>query len=113
MEKLEQDGICIKARLVGQSVDDGYTTYVFQDVVNYEFIMVTRVPNWKGEPPQLLQEGFMKYKFVRGGQDSYYDTEKGQFKTYQYTNHYFLDFVPITHVLRDGFVAELGSIIIN
>lgn len=103
---MEQQGISVvKARLVGQEEDGAYTTYVFENLDKGTLVMLTRVPNWKGKAPVLLQEGYVEYKFVTGGKDSYYDTQLGRDRKYQYTNHYFLDFVPITHVLKDGYVV--------
>jgi hypothetical protein len=107
---LEQRGECIKARLVGQAEDGAYTTYVFQDLEKDGFIMVTRVPNWKGKEPTLLQEGFLEYKYCEAGTDTYYDNHTQTFKRYQYDATYFLDFVPITHVLKDGRVTEVGTL---
>lgn len=102
--------ICIKARLVAEEADGAYTTCVFQDLIDpNRFIMMTRVPNWQGTRPTLLQEGFLEYKFVNAG-DKYYHTDLGREVSYQYTNHYFVNFVPITHVLRDGYVTQIDTI---
>jgi hypothetical protein len=106
---MEQQGNCVKARLVAQMQDGSYTVYVFQDLTSDEFIMCTRCPNWMGEMPTLMQEGFLRYRFVRAGTDTYFDQRSGNFVAYQYTNTYFLDFVPITHVLKDGYVTDLST----
>lgn len=104
---MEQQGNCVKARLVGQKRDGAYTVYVFQDLTTNEFKMCSRCPNWHGEEPKLMQEGFLTYRFVRAGKDTYFESSTGMFLAYQYTATYFLDFVPITHVLKNGYVTEL------
>lgn len=94
---------------MAEEADGAYTTCVFQDLTTRKFIMVTRVPNWKGNLPTLMQEGYLEYKFVNAG-DKYYNTDLGRKVSYQYTNHYFLDFVPITHVLKDGYVIQSDTL---
>lgn len=105
----EGQGVCVKARLVAVE-EDVYTKYVFEVLDDSSFVMVTRVPNWKGEKPTMLQEGFLQYKFVQAGKDTWFDSAYGIFRAYQYTTHYFLDFIPITHVLKDGFVSQTNII---
>lgn len=100
----------MKARLLACKEDGAYTIYVFQDLTSNEFIMCTRCPNWQGETPVAMQEGFLKYKYVVAGKDTYYDKTAERFLAYQYTNTYFLDFVPITHVLKDGYVTDLSEL---
>lgn len=89
--------------------DGSYTVYVFQDLTNDEFIMCSRCPNWQGDLPQLMQEGFLHYRDVVAGRDTYFDSSSGEFIAYQYTNTYFQDFVPITHVLRNGYVTDISD----
>lgn len=96
--------------MVASSEDGGYTRYVFHNLEDDSLVMVTRVPNWKGTPPEQLQEGYLEYKFVQAGKDTYFDNTLGRFRAYQYTNHYFLDFIPITHVLKDGYVVQTDTI---
>lgn len=101
---------CIKAQLMASQQDGAYKIYVFQDQTTGEFIMCSRCPNWRGDEPEELQEGFVHFKHVEGGKDTYFDARIGQFVAYQYSATYFLSFVPITHVLKDGFVINKNKL---
>lgn len=103
---MEQNKICIKARLVAQKEEGQYINYVFENTSTHEFVMCTRVPNWSGDLPHLMQEGYLEYKDVQAGTSTYFDNVDNTFRAYQYTATYFQSFVPITHVLRDGFVVN-------
>jgi len=106
-QKLEK---CIKARLVGQGADEGYTTYVFENLNTGDFVMCSRCPNWRGDEPRVMQDGYVEFKDVKGGVDTYFEASSGQHKFYQYTATYFLNFVPITHVLKNGFVTNTNQL---
>ncbi len=112
---MEQNEKCIKARLVASKADGVYKIYVFENTNlavdhPYKFITCTRCPNWHGEEPVDLQEGFITYKYVRGGIDEYFHKVHQDFRTYLDTKMYFLDFVPITHVLNNGYVVAKNSL---
>jgi hypothetical protein len=108
-----QNHICIKAMLVAKR-EEQYTVYVFQDIDKEdEYLMCTKCPNWNGQEIDLFQEGYLSYKFVVAGRDTWYKSETGEFFAYQWTAHYFLDFVPITHVLANGRVSEHERLIIT
>lgn len=110
-QKLEK---VIKARLVATAMDGAYETYVFQDMNSpLDFHMCTRCPNWTSERPELLQEGFLSFKDVIAGRDTYYDKLDGCHRAYQYTATYFINFVPITHVLKDGYVVDKSALIVS
>jgi len=96
---------CIKARLVAKKTGI-YTVYVFEDLQNASYIMCTRCPNWVTNEIDLFQEGFLTYKYVVAGKDTWIDKDRN-FQSYQYTANYFMDFVPITHVLNGNVVEEL------
>lgn len=104
---------CIKARLV--AVQDGlYKQYVFEDLLTFgNFIMCTRCPNWSGGEVQMMQEGFLSFKDVEAGKDSYFNASTGTYHPYQYTATYFLNFVPITHVLNGNTVTKKDKLIIS
>lgn len=110
---MEQNEKCIKARLMASMEDGAYTIYVFEDLLTGEFHMVKRPPNWEGTEPDELQEGFLTYKSVQAGIDKYYSNELQRFVLYQYDGVYFHTFVPITRVLKDGFVVNKGEIIVR
>lgn len=88
--------------------DGPYTTYVFQNLDEKGYVMCTRVPNWHGVEPTLLQDGFLEYKFVEAG-TTYWHKNDATYKMYQYTDFYFLDFIPITHILHNGQVVPKGA----
>ena len=104
---------CIKARLVGSKEEGAYTVYVFEDLTTHDFIMCSKCPNWNGEDPVMLQEGFMQFKHVKGGKDTYFEASSGTHKCYQFTATYFQSFVPITHVLVDGFVVDKNKLTVS
>ena len=107
---MEQQGKCVKARLLAIMPEGGYMVYVYQNLDNNEYVMCTRVPNWQGDEPKLLQDGFLSYKFVIAGRDEYYDKLEDKHKKYQYTATYFTNFVPITSVLKDGYVVDINTV---
>lgn len=98
---------CIKAKLVAKR-PGRYTVYVFQDAdKENSYIMCTKCPNWDGPEVEIFQDGFLTYKFVIAGQDSWLNKESGSLEAYQYTANYFINFIPITHVLSGQVVEEL------
>ena len=98
--------LCIKAKLVAKRTGI-YTTYVFEDIhKTNSYIMCTRCPNWATTDIDIFQEGFLTYKYVIAGIDSWLD-KNNTFKSYQYTANYFTNFIPITHVLNNTVVEEL------
>ena len=94
--------------------DGAYTKYTFEDLYckdeKYRFITMTRCPNWHGQDVIPMQEGFVTYKYVEAGKDTYYCNNRQTYIQYNYTAIYFIDFVPITHVLNNGYVTELNTL---
>lgn len=110
-QKLEN---CIKARLVAVEDDGNYKVCVFEDLVTFgNFVMCTRCPNWNGVEPELLQEGYLSYRDVTAGKDRYYDAKDGMMKDYQYTATYYLNFVPITHVLNGNTIVTKNKLVVG
>lgn len=105
--------VCIKARLVGKNTDGVYKHYVFIDLDRLDYVMCTRVPNWQGADVEIGEDGFLEYHSVIGGQDRYYDAVKDHYCHYQQDATYFLNFVPITKVLSDGYVVEKHNLVIG
>lgn len=97
---------CVRVVLTAKKYSDGYLIYVFRNLDTMEFIMCSQCPNWNCKEVELMQEGFLEYRFVKAGKDTYFDKVSGKHLYYNYTAHYFQDFVPITHVLKDGFVVK-------
>jgi hypothetical protein len=111
MEQVKR--ICVKARLVAKKDEGAYTQYVFQDMITLSYIMCTRCPNWQTNEVNLLEDGFLEYHEVRGGIDTYFDAVMQIRKTYQDTATYFLNFVPITKVLKDGYVVDKNELLVK
>jgi hypothetical protein len=109
----EQSPLCIKAKLL--AIREGiYITYVFQNMDNIkQYIMCTKCPNWNIPDFAIGMEGFLSYKFVQAGRDSWYSTKDMEFYPYQYTANYFQDFVPITHVINGDRIVEKEKLIIT
>ena len=66
--------------------DGNYTVYVFQDVETFEYIMCTRLPNWKIPDIELGVEGFLQYQIVNAGdeyivENTYFDASDKSFNT--------------------------------
>lgn len=111
MEQIKK--ICIKARLVGQLPEGQYVQYVFQNLETNEYVMCTRCPNWQADVVKIAQDGFLEYHTVRGGIDTYYDANDQVHRHYLQDATYFLNFVPITKVLIDGYVVDSSALIVQ
>jgi hypothetical protein len=88
--------ITLKAKLVASYKDGmGYTSYVFQDLnfkdYDYQYIMCVRFPNWNNPPVSIGDVGFLTVKYVREGEDEWYNGS--DFIKYNYTNIIFLKFI--------------------
>lgn len=73
----------------------GYTIYVFKNLDNalfgYSYIMVTRWPRWEHRNIEIGEQGYLTYKEVVAGVDTWFDGEK--LIPYNYTNLVFIKFV--------------------
>lgn len=72
---------------------DGYVTYVFQDLIDGTYRMVTRLPNWNMSYIGIGDIGYMKYMEAVAGQDSWYDHENDTYVHYKYDGSYILDWI--------------------
>lgn len=80
--------------------EDQYTVYVFQDVENSDYIMCTRLPNWKVPDIELGTVGFLKYQIVNAGDE--YITPEGERIYYRYANSYFINFISDLDVVKNN-----------
>jgi len=75
----------------------GYQTLVFENLDNKNFgeryIMLVVFPNWEDKIPELHDIGYLTYRFVEEGKDSWYDNENKKFIPYNYTNFIYMKFV--------------------
>lgn len=75
----------------------GYIVYVFE-LINgkppYDkYVMCTRFPNWESPFIKLGDIGFLKYREVVAGKDTWYNLLTEKEIPYKYTGIHFLDFV--------------------
>ena len=83
----------LKTLLEGQ-----YTLYVFEDLEQPldsidKYLMVVRLPNWQGRFPNIGEKGYLQFDIINAG-EKYYRRDTGEMCTYNYTNIYYLNFVP-------------------
>lgn len=81
--------------LAKQSDGLGYKTIVVQDLENnsfgHKYKMLVIFPNWEGYIPEIGDIGYISYKDVVGGVDTWFDGTKSV--PYNYTNTIFIKFV--------------------
>lgn len=84
----------IHAKLITFREDIGdYVIYVFQNLANGTYEMCTRMPRWESPRLKIGDVGFLKYKKVIEGEDTWYNRNTGSHVLYNFTNSYFVDFV--------------------
>lgn len=84
----------IHAKLITYREDiGGYIIYVFQNLANGSYEMCTRLPRWESPIIRIGDKGFVKYREVIAGKDTWYDNKSNQNIPYLYTGVYFVDFV--------------------
>lgn len=101
--------LTIHAKLVAFVTDGlGYTNYVFENLeyndVLYKYIMCVRFPNWCHGIIKIGDEGFLSYKYVRGGIDEWFDGENHI--KYKYTNFIFMKFVDCTPIKDEDIIVD-------
>jgi hypothetical protein len=85
--------------------EDTYTMYVFKKIEKPEYIMCTRLPNWKVQDIHVGEIGYLNYQIVQAG-ENYYNPATEEYIKYQYSNIYFINFI------KEPDVVENDSIII-
>jgi hypothetical protein len=82
--------ITIKAKLLACNRNK-FSKLVFQDLTNDRYVMLTLLPNWQEDIPQIGEVGYLSYeKAVRGTEYINDDLETG---VYKYDKLYFKNFV--------------------
>ena len=85
--------ITILAKLAASNIDpEQYVTYVFQDLESKEYLMCVQFPNWEHRSLRLGEIGFLEYKEIRAGIDTWFDGSK--MIPYNYNNIQFIKFIP-------------------
>ena len=77
--------------------------YVFKNLENNEYLMCTRLPNWKVPNIELGEEGFLNFEKAIAGQQ-YFNPITQETSTYQYSNIYFLNFVKKTDTNNNNII---------
>lgn len=88
----------LHCELLAYQEDPGdYTIYVFKNLdytgVLDRYIMCTKCPNWNSSPIEIGQRGYLKYKEIIAGKDSWYDSTSNDFIPYKYDGIQFFEFV--------------------
>lgn len=88
----------IFCELVAKEVDlENYITYVFKnledDSFGKKYIMCTQFKNWDHRQINIGEQGFLEFKEVIAGKDSWYDKYTDMFIPYNCTNIIFIKFV--------------------
>jgi len=102
---MEQHGITISVQLMAKRAGN-YTVYIFKNLETNEYITVTKCPNWIDDEVDVGQEGFLTYKFVQAFKETWINKDTGEEVHYQYSANYYLSFIPLTHVIKDGSVIS-------
>ncbi len=69
-----------------------YTNYVFQTIDTKEYIMCTKLPNWKVPEISIGDNGFLQYQIVQAGEE-YFNVGTQSMVKYNYSNIYFNNFI--------------------
>lgn len=73
---------------------DGYQTYVFKDLrYKEDYIMATVFPNWDIPTIQLGDTGYLKYREVIAGKDTWFDPETNSHIYYKQTDCHLISFI--------------------
>lgn len=89
----------LRCKLIAKEKDVyNYQTLVFENLESnppfgHKYLMITRLPNWEHREVEVGELGYVSYKEVCAGKDTWYDSEKQVFIPYNYTNTYFIKFV--------------------
>lgn len=83
----------------------GYITYVFECLepdatFGHRYVMTTRWPNWQHKYLELGEIGYLTYKEVVAGVDTWYDGDT--FIPYNYSNIIFIKFIEKEEKIDDS-----------
>ena len=96
----------IRSELVATQYDAQYTIYVFKNLDTNEYYMCTRLPNWETPPIQIGEKGFVHYKIVIAGKDTWYDKINNVHIPYNYDGYHFVNFVREKIITGDIIVGK-------
>ena len=89
---VENTTMVIKSKLLALKEEGGYVTYVFVDLESKEYLMCVQFPNWEHRSLRLGEIGFLEYKEIRAGIDTWFDGSK--MIPYNYNNIQFIKLIP-------------------
>lgn len=72
---------------------DGYVHYVFKDLVEFCYVMVTKLPNWDLPFIEIGDTGYMKYMEAVAGQDTWWDAKNEVNVPYKSDGSYMLNWI--------------------
>lgn len=72
---------------------DGYTHYVFKNLVTLNYCMVTKLPNWDLPFIKIGDIGYMKYMEAVAGQDTWWDALNERNVPYKTDGAYMLNWI--------------------
>ena len=84
-----------------RAASGGAIPYVFQTLDTKEYIMCTRLPNWKVPEIDIGDEGFLQYQVVSAGEEYFSVAEQKNVK-YNYSNIYFNNFILKTENINNN-----------
>lgn len=83
----------------------GYTNYVFRIYPisgPTRLISCSKCPNWNTPPISIGAWGYVEYKEVKAGEDTWWDGNKNV--PYRYNNCYFIKFIPLKPKVEKKFI---------
>lgn len=72
---------------------DGYTHYVFKNLTDLTYCMVTKLPNWNFPFIEIGDVGYMKYMEAVAGQDTWWDSVNERSVPYKTDGAYMLNWI--------------------
>lgn len=90
--------ITIHCKIVAVKEDGRYTLMVLEDqsrdyTDDLKYVTVVKMPNWEHNPFELGDEGYVIFEPVEAGVTKYFNREMKDFKVYNYSNNYFINFI--------------------
>lgn len=96
-----------KARLESFYKDwSGYVNYVFRIYPISgppRLLSCSKYPNWNTPPIKIGSWGYVEYKEVKAGEDTWWDGKSNI--AYRYDNVYFIKFVPLKPKIEKEFIT--------
>lgn len=93
--------VTLKAELVSFKDEYPYLVYVFKNLDFPEYIVCTRFPNWDMPPVMLGDKGYINYRIVIAGKDTWYNKEEAVHVPYNYNGNHFINFIPLKEYIKE------------